>query len=201
AVGGGGRRGGGLCAERRRSRGRRRRCDGGVLAALLALDPAQPVDVLLVLVVVFGEHVAAGAVGDEEDFLGARRVGGGFERGAARIGDRSGWQALDHIGVVRRRLADLALQDRPPERVLAADQAVDDGRVRLQLDPLLEAIDEHGGDAGALLRLAGLLLDDGRERDELVGRLERKVRRAMVPDILDQAALCRLHALDYLLTR
>src|SRR5262249_56901652 len=69
------RRGGGLCAERRRSRGRRRRCDGGVLAALLALDPAQPVDVLLVLVVVLGEHVAAGAVGDEEDFLGARRVG------------------------------------------------------------------------------------------------------------------------------
>ena len=40
------------------------------------------------LLQVLGEGVPAGAVGDEEHFLGARRIGGRLERGAARIGDR-----------------------------------------------------------------------------------------------------------------
>ena len=59
------------------------------LILLIGLDQAQPRDVLLMLFVGLREGVAAGAVGDEIELARARRIGGGFERGAARIGDRA----------------------------------------------------------------------------------------------------------------
>src|ERR1044071_6236594 len=74
-------------ARRLRScKGRCRRLGAAGLRRLL-VDHAPPRDVLVVLLVTVGEDVAAGAVGDEKQLLGARRVGGGFERGAAGIGD------------------------------------------------------------------------------------------------------------------
>src|SRR5215469_843526 len=74
----------------RRGGSRPGRRDGrGILAALLALDAAQPVDVPLMLVVVLGEDVPARSVRHEEDLLGARRIGRRLERGATRIVDRS----------------------------------------------------------------------------------------------------------------
>src|SRR5712691_5439204 len=97
ALDAGGRHGGGARGGLRRGRGDRRRRRARALAALLLLDHAQARDVLLVLVKIVGEDVPAGAVGDEEDLLGARRIGGGLERSAARIGDRPGRQALDHV--------------------------------------------------------------------------------------------------------
>src|SRR4029077_12088862 len=103
--------------------------------------------------------MTAGAVGGEEQVAGARRIRRRLERGAAWIGDRPRRQAVDDIGVVRCRLLDLAALDRPAERPLAADQAIDDRRIGLQLDLLAQAIDEHRGDPAALVRLAGLLLD------------------------------------------
>jgi UPF0755 protein len=69
--------------------------------------------VLLVLGIAVREDVATGAVGDEVELFGARRIGSGLERGAAGIGDRARRQSFDCIGVVRRRLLDLALHDRP----------------------------------------------------------------------------------------
>src|SRR6516164_3718107 len=75
---------------------------------------------------------SAGAVGDEIKLARARRTGGGLERSTTRIRDRSGRQTVDLVGVVRCRLLDLALHDRPAKRAFAADQAVDDGRVGLQ---------------------------------------------------------------------
>src|SRR5262249_26999441 len=75
--------------KRRRGRSGGRRCRRGArgFAPLLHLDRAETRDIALVLLEVLREGVAAGPVGDEEDFLGARRIGGGLERGAARIGD------------------------------------------------------------------------------------------------------------------
>ncbi len=169
--------------------------------ARLLLDHAQPRDVLLVLLVVVGEDVAAGAVGDEKQFLGARRIGGGFERGAAGIGDRSRRQPVDDIGVVGRRLLDLVALDRPPERALAADQPVDDRRIGLQLHLLPQPVDEHRGHSRALLGLAGFLLDDRGQRHELLRRLDRQVGAAALPDLLHRALLRLPHALDHLLAR
>ena len=82
------------------------------------------------------------------------------------------------VGVVRRRLGDLAAHDRPAERALAADQAVDDRRIGLQLHPLLEPVDEHRGDARAFVRLAGFLLDDRGERHQFFRRSQRQIAGA-----------------------
>ena len=145
--------------------------------------------------------MAAGAVGDEEQVAGARRVGGGFQRGAAGIGDRARRQAVDDIGVVGRRLRDFAALDRAAQRALAADDAIDDGRVGLQLHLLAQAIDEHRGDAAALVRLAGFLLDDRGQRHQLLRRLDRNVGVAALPDFAQHALLRLLHALDHLVAR
>ena len=90
---------------------------------LIGFERAQPRHVFLMLVVVFRKNVTAGAVGDEIELARARRIGGRFERGAAGIADRPRRQAVDLIGIVWRRLIDLAFHDRPPERAFAADQA------------------------------------------------------------------------------
>ena len=95
---------------RRRGQCRRRRVidvDRRRLLLRVFLDLAPARDVLGMLVKRFGKHVAAGAVGNEIEFLGARRIGNGFERRHARIGDRSGRKTVNHISVVRRRLGRL----------------------------------------------------------------------------------------------
>ena len=153
------------------------------------------------LVVGLGKRVPTGPVGHKEQVARARRVGRRFERGAARIGDRSGRQAFDHIGVVRRRLRDLGALDRPAQRSLAADQAVDDGRIGLQLDPLPQAIGEDGGHAAALVGPAGFLLDDRGQRDELLRRLDQNIGIAALPDLREHPLLGLLHALDHLFAR
>src|SRR5580704_5089776 len=107
------------------------------------------------LLVGFCERMAAAAVGCEIEFTRARRIGGGFECGAARIGNRTGRQTVDEIGVVGRGLLDLTLHDWPTQRTLSSDQSVDDSGVRLQPHPLFQPVDEYGGDARALFRLAG----------------------------------------------
>jgi hypothetical protein len=53
-----------------------------------------------VILVIFGEGVATGAVGDEEQVTGARRIGHGRERGSTRVGDRTRRQAVDSVGIV-----------------------------------------------------------------------------------------------------
>ena len=169
------------------------------LIFLIGLHRAQSRDVFLMLLVCLGKGMTAGAVGDEIKLARARRIGGGFERGPARIGDRPRRQSGNDISIVRRRLLDFALGDRPPERALAADQAVNNRRIGLQLHILLEPIDEDGGDAGALVGLAGFLLDDRCQHHQLIGRLERQVRRTVIPDFLHHALLRLLHALDQLL--
>src|SRR5579885_1103050 len=112
------------------------------------------------LLVGFGEGVTAGPVSNKVQLPRARRIGGSLERGAARIGNRARRQTADDICIVRRRLFDLGLGEWTTERTLAANQAVDDGRVRLQLHVLLQPIDEDCSDARTLVGLAGLLFDD-----------------------------------------
>src|SRR5262249_27299407 len=153
------------------------------------------------LVVALGEGVSAGAVGHEIEFLRARRVGGGLDRGATRIGNRPGRQAVDDVSVVGRRLAYLVLVERMAEYSLAEDETEDDVRIRLQLHFLLEPIGQHRRDARALLGLARLFLDDGRKNDELLGRLERQIGIAAIPYFPHQAVLRLAHALEHLLAR
>ena len=90
----------------RRLRGRRRRTVAGRgrvggrrphrasarrPGATVHLPPAR--DIAQVIFVGLGEGVTAGAVGDEEEIAGARRIGDRLERGAAGIGDRARRQA------------------------------------------------------------------------------------------------------------
>ena len=94
-------------------------------------------------VVSVAEGVAAGAIGNKEQITRPRRIGGGLQRGTARIGDRPGGQSIHHIGIVGRRLLDFAALDRPAQRSLAADQPVNDRRVLLQLYFLPQPVDEN----------------------------------------------------------
>jgi transposase len=117
---GGKRRGWCKCRNSRRSSGGSSRSiatsrTGSRGAARLLLDAAQPRHILLVLLVAVGKGMPAGAVGHEIQLLGPRRIGGGFERGAAGVGDRPRRQPVDHVGVVGRRLLDLAPLDRPSQ--------------------------------------------------------------------------------------
>src|SRR5580700_9338084 len=66
---------------------------GGSAILQVGFERAQPRHVFLVLVVVFRKNVTAGAVGDEIELAGARRIGGRFERSAAWIADRPRRQA------------------------------------------------------------------------------------------------------------
>ena len=59
---------------------------------------------------------------------------------------------------------------------------------------LLQAIDEDAGDPRPFVGLAGLLLDDRGERDQLAGRLDRQIGRALRPDFVDQLGLGLGHA-------
>src|SRR5258708_19402941 len=133
------------------------------------------------LLVAFRESVSAGAVGNEIELLRARRIGGGLDRSATGIGNRSGRQAVDDVSVVGSGLRYLALGERMPERPLAEDKTVDDGWIRLQFHPLLEPVGQHRRDARALLGLAGFFLDDRCNNDELVGRLELQLAIAAIP--------------------
>ena len=119
-------------------------------------------------------------------------------RRAARIGDRSRRQAFDYIGVVGGRLVEFATQDAASERALATDEAINDRRIGLKAHALLQAVEEDAGDAGAFIRLAGFLLDDGGQRDEFVFRLERQIGGATVPDLVHQPGLVVLHLLQEL---
>src|ERR1700737_3333553 len=186
-VGGGAGRGG---------RGIIRRLNRVVLN--LFFDRPQFGDVLLVLIVRVAKGVATGTIRDEEQIAGARRVGGGFERSAAGIGDRPRRKTVNHIGVVGRRLLDFAALDRPSQRSLAADQPVNDGRIGLQLYFLPQPVDEHRRDTAALVGLAGLLLDDRGQRNQLLRRLDWKVLTAALPDFHQRALLRLLHARNHL---
>src|SRR5262249_12473611 len=143
----------------------------------------------------------AGAVGDEEKLLGARRVGGGFGRRAARVGDRPRRQAIDHIGVVAGLEVEIRPRDRTAEAAFAAHGALYAGRVRLQAQALVVPIAEHGRAPGAFLGLARFLLDDRGQDHELIGIFDWQIGRAPFPDLLDHSTLLVLHALDYLLAR
>src|SRR5262249_1944443 len=139
-------------SSHRGSAGRRRQRRPCRRRLLLLLDRPQPRDVLIVLLEIFRKRVPAGSVGNEKDLLGACGIGGRFERRTPWIGDRPRRQAIDSVGIVRCGLLDVAPRDRSTKGALAADKAVDDRRIRLQTDSLLQTIDEHSGNAGTLLR-------------------------------------------------
>src|SRR5262249_40353970 len=118
-----------------RAGGRRRRLSvrDRRLSSQVLLDRTQARDVLQVLVVALGKRVSTGAVGHEIEVLRARRIGGGLDRAATRVGDRPGRQAVDDVSIVGRRLRYLALGERMAEGSFAEDETVDDGGIRLQL--------------------------------------------------------------------
>src|SRR5262249_61811675 len=101
-----------------------------------------------------------GAMAYEEHSLGACRIGRGRDRGPSGIRARPRRQAVDDVSVVGRRLLFLALRDRMAERALAADEAVDNGRIGFESPLLLEPVDKHCSNPRPLLGLAGFFLDD-----------------------------------------
>src|SRR5262245_18749517 len=115
------------------------------------LNAPQARDILLVLHVIVRENVATAAVGDEIEFLGARRIRGCFERGAAWVRDGSWWQAIHDIRIVWRWLVNFTPQNGTAQRPFASGQPVDDGGVSLKSHPACQPIDEHGGNPCTLL--------------------------------------------------
>src|SRR2546428_207151 len=81
---------------------------------------------------------------------GRGRWGGGWGGG----GEGGGGEAGDGVGVV----GGWAGQVRVGEGAAAVGAAVEDRRVRLERDPLPQAVQEDGGYQAALLGAAGLLL-------------------------------------------
>ena len=150
-------------------------------------------DILEMLVERFGEGMAAGAVGDEIDFLRRRRIGDCLERGAPGIADRPRRQSGDDVSVVGSRLLQFRPGNRMAERALAEHQSVDDRRIGLELHVLAQAVDEHARDPRPLVGLAGLLLDDRSEGDEFARRLDRQILRALGPDFVDRFRLRLFH--------
>src|SRR5215813_4436786 len=165
------------------------------------LDCAQARDVFHVLVISFGKRVSPGTVGDEIKLLRARRLSRSLDRGATRIGNWPGRQAIDDVCVVGRRLGYLALGERVAQRALAESQTVNDRRIRLKFHPLLEPICQHRRDARALLGLTGLFFNDRCEYDKLLRSLEGQIWIATIPDFPHQPLLGLTHALDHLSAR
>ena len=89
------------------------------------------------------------------------------------IGDRRRRQAGAGVGVVGRVGEQVALAQVAVE---GGAEAVDHGRVGLQRHADAQPVDEHAGDAAAVGAGAGLLLDDRRQRQRLVGALQRRRR-------------------------
>src|SRR5262249_39669244 len=135
------------------------------------LNAPQAHDVLLMLCVVIRKNVAAGAIGNEIELLGACRICGSLERSSAGISDRPWRQTIDDISVIGCRLFNLAPQDRATQRTFTACQPVDDCRIRLKAHSAPKAIDKDGSNPRALVRSAGFLLHDRGKRDQLIRRL------------------------------
>src|SRR5262249_36354244 len=154
-----------------------------------------------VLIVALREGVSSSSVGDKIQLLRARWIRGGFDRGTTGIGDGPGRQAVDDVGVIGRRLGDLALGERVTKPALAEGETVNDGGIRFYLHFLLVPIGRYRGYARALLGFAGLFLDDGCEDNELLGLLERQVGIAPIPVSPHEPLLRLAHALDQLLAR
>ncbi|QTK79023.1 hypothetical protein AT6N2_C1246 [Agrobacterium tumefaciens] len=144
-----------------------------------------------------GKHVTARAIGNEIEIVGAPWIGDRLKRCPARIGDRRRRQALDDIGVERRLLLQIRLIDRAVGRLaVTTEQAVDDGRIRLQAHALLQPVVEDGRDMGALVILAGFLFDDRGKRHKFLNGLDRQIGIAPFPDHVDQLVLRSTHLID-----
>ena len=145
--------------------------------------------------------MATGAIGHEIEIFGGRGVQHRFQRGAARVGDGPRRQAIDAIGVVAGGRLDVGAGQRPVQPPLAAGDAIDDRRVRLQPHALVQPVDEDRGDDGALFGHRRFLLDDGGKRHRLLLRRDGRHGHPAGPQLFQQPGLCRLHILDQLLAR
>ena len=119
------------------------------------------------------EGVAAAAVGDEVQIVDVGRVEHRLERGAPGIADRTRRQTRRSDRCCRRcRAASRARVSSRSSGAVAIGQAVDHRRIGLQAHAVAQPVEEHRGDRAALLRHAGLLVDDRGEDQRLlpVGR-------------------------------
>ena len=124
-----------------------------------------------------------------------RRIGDGLHRGAARIGDRRRRQAVDHdrcctASLRRSRPAG----DRPVELALAADQAVDDGRIGLQPHLLVSRLRKTPATRGRSSARPVSFSTIEASMTSLLRRLERQVGRTLLPDLVEDLLLLDLHA-------
>ena len=139
-------------------------------------------DIGLMLGQRLGEDMAAGAVGDEIERLGRRRMQHRLDARLAGIGDRPVGQARPAIGIVAVVGVKLGLEDAPAER-LALGHRIDDGRIGIELHADPQAIAINAGDHRPFARLAGLFLDDRGQGDRLLRRRDRAIGAALRPQL------------------
>ena len=125
---------------------------GGFRRRLAGLQLAPGGDVAVVLGKRAREGVAALAVGDEVEVVDLGRIEHRLDRRPPRVGDRSGRQAVDLVGVVGAAVGPVLAGERAAEATLALGQAVDHGRIGLQAHAAAQPVDEHRRDLAPLVR-------------------------------------------------
>ena len=170
-----------LLARLKRNRRGQRIGSQFVLGIFFDLTPAH--DVFLMLVKCFGKNVPSGAIGHKVKLFGTGRIGHRFQRGAARICDRARRQTIHLIGVIRCHLVQFRTQNGVAQSAFSAHQAINDGRIGLQADVLVQAVDVDRRHAGALVGFGSLFFNDRGESHHLIRRFQRQIRRSLRPNL------------------
>ena len=97
-----------------------------------------------------GESVTTASIGDEVEKIRLGRVQNRLYRGPTGIGNWPRWKAFVHIGVVGRRLLEIAFAQGSiqPLRI----NSIGHRRVGLQSHPAFEPVEEYTGNQRPLFR-------------------------------------------------
>lgn len=144
-----------------------------------------------------GEIVVAveSRAGAEEEVVVLLEVQHRIDRILARHADRRGRQTAVDIGIVGRRVFQVLVQDAAQTEIL---HRVFHRRIGLERNAPAQAVDVDPGDAGHLVRLARLLVDDRRQSHHLEPRKAAALPGG-IPLGSPEAVVFALHAADQLL--
>ena len=154
-----------------------------IFLSRLFLDAAPTRDVALMLGEGVRKNMAARTVRNEVECRRLIRLQNSLDSGAAGIGDWRWWKPIVSIGIVGvLPVFKLAAQNGMTKASLASARAVNDGGIGIEVHPLFQPVEIHGGNARTLIGAAGLLFHDGSQIDDIVRLGERKVARPGRPD-------------------
>ena len=149
----------------------------GAIVLGTLLDLVVP-DCTVMILKVVGKYMRSVAPGNEIQTGAGLGIYRSQQRFPAGHGDRCRRQAIDNVGIVRRRLTQMLPADTP---LIGITHTIDHGWIGLQAHADLQAAGEHAGNLIPLMRYAGFPLDDRGKDQRLVGRFYRQVFRTLFP--------------------